>query len=85
MKFERKRLKLFTVEAVAAQSDKTPSSVVEFQNYHHLKDCLHTFKVQSLEGVRGEVRRKYEHSVKVYVKSMMGTPMKKLSVSSSFL
>jgi len=70
---------LASIEAVAQQSDKTPSSVVEFQNYHHLKDCLHTFKVQSLEGVRGEVKRKYDHSVAMYVKSMMGAPMKKLS------
>lgn len=67
------------VERCARDSAKTPPEVVEFENYHHLLDCLASFKIQALEQERKEVKQKYLDAVRRYVTGLMGKPMEKLS------
>ena len=69
------------VHRVAEESHKVPPEVVMFENYHHLLNCLATIKIASLEREKREVKARYNEHLESYVKSMLGRPLEKLSVS----
>lgn len=69
-----------TVERLAAESQKTPREVVMFENYHALHDCLSRLKIVGLEHERKQTKNKYNNNLKIYVTTMMGRPLEKLSV-----
>ena len=78
-------IKYFAVERVAAESYKTPSEVVKFENYHHLLNCLSCVKVAALESEKKDVKARYTRNLQSYVTSMLGRPLEKLSVSNKMI
>lgn len=73
-----------TVERLALESHKTPPEVVLFENYHYLHNCLSRLKIVGLEQERKNVKTRYDSNLQIYVSSLMGKPLEKLSVSILF-
>lgn len=68
------------VERMAEEHQKTPRAVVMMENYHRLFRVLTRLKIVCLENEKREAKRKYNDTLKLYVKEMLGRPMEKINI-----
>lgn len=71
-------------ETVMASIDRISNEckyheVAVFENYHHLHDSLSKLKVTCLQSYRTTAQEKYRESLNLYVSSILGRPLEKLS------
>lgn len=68
------------VKRVSQESQKTPTEVVLFENYHHLFAVLSQLKIASLEGQKKDAKQMYQECQQAYVTLYLGQPMEKVHV-----
>ena len=71
-------------ETVIASIDRISNEckyrdVAIFENYHHLHDSLSKLKITCLQSYRTTAQEKYRESLNLYVSSILGRPLEKLS------
>ncbi|CEF67059.1 Exocyst complex component 1 [Strongyloides ratti] len=68
-----------TIDKMASSPhSKSPSSVVKFENYHHLYSRLSELKIECLDKKRKEMKKLYQDNIDLYVKEHMGRPLEKI-------
>ena len=65
----------------ALEHGKTPSQVVQMENYHHMHSLLKRLKVPTLETLTKESKLRYNNALSAYVTKYFGRPLEKLNVS----
>lgn len=68
------------IKRVSQESQKTPTEVVLFENYHHLAAMLSQLKIVSLEQQKKDAKQKYQDYQQAYVTLYLGQPMEKVHV-----
>lgn len=68
------------IERAAVENQKTPSDVIQFENYHHLYGVLSRLKIASLDGERKQAKVQYTEHMNSYATTMFGRPMEKLNI-----
>jgi hypothetical protein len=66
----------------AMEHGKTPSQVVQMENYHHMHSLLKQLKVPSLDALTKEAKQRYTNALAAYVTKYFGRPLEKLNVST---
>lgn len=72
-----------SIERIAKEHQrvyKTPSQMIELENYHYIQLMLPSLKIPCLENERKEAKLRYANALKVYVNLYFRRPLEKLNV-----
>lgn len=70
-----------SVERIATEHQKnykTPSQIIELENFHYLQDVLSSLKISALDSYKKQAKTFYNRALEEYVKIYYNRPLEKL-------
>ncbi|XP_040577056.1 exocyst complex component 1 [Lepeophtheirus salmonis] len=68
-----------SIVRLSFEHSKTPSDVVQMENFHRLQALLSSLKIPSLEQLKKDAKSKYNEALTNYVTRYFGRPLEKLN------